>query len=450
MVVAVKFNKALKIGLVFTLTSVLLSGCSAADIPLIGGLFKGSTGFSGKAQLTYWGLFESPDSYKPLINDYKDKHQGVEIDYQQKSYSTLSQYKETLLNRFREGKGPDIVRIHSSWLRDFQPFLAPLPTKVISKDEYSKSFFPVIKDGSSVGDIIYGIPLMYDGLMLFANKKLLSEAAVTLPRTWDEFRQAVVRLSKIDPQTKKITQSGAALGSYSNIPHAVDILSLMFLQSNLRIPEDLGTQAAADALTFYTNFITIDRVWDETFPSSIVSFARGQTAMIISPSWRILDIKNLNPSIDIITGGVPQVPNLEGVTSNEVSLASFWIEVVSKDSKGKEAAFDFLKFLSSPDQLRKIYVLQSQNRTFGEPYPSKDAADGLSTDPYLAPLMSGAPRAKVAPFNDGVGDDPYVEAMGGAINSAVRGGDPKQALSNAKKTIEQLQSSNAPKPTTKK
>ena len=284
MVVAVKFRKILKVSLIFTLTAVILSGCSAADIPLVGGLFKGSGGFSGKASLTYWGLFESPDSYKPLINDYKDKHQGVEIDYQQKSYSTLSQYKETLINRFREGKGPDIVRIHSSWLKDFQSFLAPLPIKVISKEDYSKSFFPVIKDGASVGDTIYGIPLMYDGLMLIANKKLLSEANITLPRTWDEFRQAVVRLTKTDPQTKKITQSGAALGSYGNIPHAVDILLLMFLQSNLKIPADLGTQAAADALTFYTNFITVDRVWDETFPSSIVSFARGQTAMIFSPS----------------------------------------------------------------------------------------------------------------------------------------------------------------------
>ena len=445
-----RFGKFVRTGFIFVFLTLFLSGCSAADIPLVGGLFKGSGGFSGNAQLSYWGLFEDGESLKPLINDYKEKHPSVEIDYQQKSYATLSQYKETLLNRFREGKGPDIARVHSTWIKDLQPFLAPLPSKVMSKEEYAKNFFPVIKESASVGENIYGLPLMYDGLLLVANKALLAEANISLPRTWDEFRQSAVRLTKTDPQTRKITQSGAAFGAYSNIPHAIDVLILMFLQSNLKVSADLSTQAAADALTFYTNFLSVDRVWDEAFPSSIVSFARGQTAMIFVPSWRILDIKNLNPALDIITGNVPQVPNLEGVTSNEMTLASSWVEVVSKDSKGKEAAFDFLKFISSPDQLRKIYALQGQNRTFGEPYPRPDLAEGLSSDPYLGPLMASATKAKSAPFNDAVGDDPYVEALGAAINAAVRGDDPKQALANAKKTIEQLQNSSAPQPTSKK
>lgn len=447
---AKKFLRAARTALVFVFLSFFLSACSAADLPLLGGLFKGGGGFSGKASLTYWGLFESPEVMKPLINDYQEKHTGVSVDYQQKSYSTLAQYKETLLNRFREGKGPDIARIHTSWLRDFQPFLAPLPAKVLSKEEFGRTFFPVVREGSSVGETILGLPLMYDGLMLVANKKLLGEAGVSLPRTWDEFRLSTVKLTKTDPQKRKITQSGAAFGAYSNVAHATDALNLMFLQSNLKIPADLGTQAAADALTFYTNFLTVDRVWDETFPNSIVSFARGQVAMIFVPSWRLLEIKNLNPAIEIQTGSVPQVPNLEGVTSNEVTLASFWVEVVGRDSKAKEAAFDFLKFLSGAEPLKKLYALAAQDRLFGEPYPRKDLADSLGNDPHLAALVGSADKARLVPFNDAAGDDLYVEALGAAINSVLRGGDPKQALANAKKTIEQLQVGSSPKPTAKK
>lgn len=445
-----RIKGAIKNGFFLLFLSAFLSGCSAADLPLVGNFFQGPNTPSGQANLSYWGLFESPDSLNPLISDYKEKHPTVTIDYQQKSYSTLAQHKESLLNRFREGKGPDIARIHSSWLKDFQPFLAALPTKILSKEEYTQTFFPVLKEAASVGETIYGIPLMYDGLLLVANKSLLEEVGLTLPRTWDEFRRASVKLTKTDPQTRKIIQAGAAFGAYANIPHSVDTLSLMFLQSGIRIPEDLSTQAAADALTFYTNFLTVDKVWDETFPNAVVSFARGQTALIFVPSWRIIDIKNLTPSLEIVTGIVPQIPNLEGITNDEITLATSWVEVVSKDSKVKEVAFDFLKFLSSADQMRKLYDLEAQNRVFGEPYSRKDLAEGLSSDPYLSALMSSASKARLSPFNDAAGDEPYVEALGTAINSVVRGGDAAQALTNAKKAIEQLRSNSSPKPTSKK
>lgn len=442
-------KRILKSGFILVLLPFFLAGCSPADLPWVGGFLSG-TGGGDNASLIYWGLFEGPDSFNPLIADYKEKHPKITIDYQQKSYAGLAQYKESLINRLREGKGPDIFRIHASWLKDFQPYLAPLPSKVMGKDEYAQTFFPILKEAASVGETLYGFPLMYDGLVLVANKALLDEAAVSLPQTWDEFRQAAVRLTKVDDKSKKLVQAGVAFGAYGNIPHAVDVLSLMLLQSNLQIPNDLNTQAAADALTFYTNFLTIDRVWDETFPNAVVSFARRQTALIFVPIWRLLDIKNLNADIEMVVGPVPQIPSLEGMASSEIHLASVWIEVVAKDSKAKEVAFDFLKFLTSSDQMRKFYNLTGQNRAFGEPYSRQDLAKDLNSDPYLAALMGSAPKAKLASFNDAVGDDAYVEAFGGAINAVLRGGDPLQSLSNAKRAIEQLQSSRGAPPTSGK
>lgn len=286
-----------------------------------------------KVTLIYWGLFEGEDVFKPIINDYLDKRPKTTVEYSQKSYATLSQYKETVLTRLKEGKAADIMRVHVSWVKNFAPYLAPLPPKIMSKEEYAKTFYPAAIKSLTVNGEIYGLPLHYDGLLLLGNKKLLDADQIATPKLWTEFRDAVSKLTKTDPQTKKITQAGAAIGVAGNIPHAADILSLMFIQSRLRIPDNLDSQNAADSLTFYVDkFFKEDKVWDETLAPSILAFSRGQVAFIFAPSWRILEIKENNPSLEILVSEPPQiVDDQEKVVA--ANLASFWVEVVPKSSK---------------------------------------------------------------------------------------------------------------------
>jgi multiple sugar transport system substrate-binding protein len=408
------------------ITSFLLTACS---LPGAG---------PSKVPLTYWGLFESPEVFKPVINDYSDQHQNVTVDYSQKSYSTLAQYKETVFTRLKEGKAPDIIRVHASWVKQLVPYLYPIPAKVMSKDEFSSTFYPSAREALTVNNEIYGIPLEYDGLLLLANKQLLDDAGVTFPQTWEQFRDTASKLTKVTGESKKISQAGAAIGASSNIPHAVDILSLMFLQSGLKIPDDINTQSAVETLTFYNIFFRNDKVWDESLPSSITAFSRGQAAFVFAPSWRIFEIKNLNPGLNIQVGSVPQVTDLDGKITSEVQLASFWVEVVPKASKYKDTAYDFLKFATSSDSLKKMYAIEATGRLFGEAYPRKDMATLLSTDPYLGPLVSGAPKAKISTLVDASGNDEAVSILNKAISDGASGADGKVALDNAKKNIDQL------------
>lgn len=413
-----------------SLSALLLTACS---FPGVG---------PGKAPLTYWGLFEGQDVFKPVINDYTGTHPNVTIDYSQKSYSTLAQYKETVLTRLKEGKAADILRIHSSWLKQFVPYLSPLPAKVMSKDEFANTFYPAAREALTVNGEIYGIPLHYDGLVLLANKKLLDGAGVKFPSNWLEFRDAATKLTEPPLLERsggnKITQAGAALGVASNIPHAADILSLMFLQAGLKIPDDINSPSAVETLTFYNIFFKTDKVWDESLPPSILAFSRGQVAFIFAPAWRILEIKNLNPGLEIQVGSVPQITDSEDKISNEVQLASFWVEVVPKTSKFKDTAYDFLKFASSSDSLKKMYAIESSGRLFGEAYPRKDMASLLSGDPYLGPLLAGAPKAHPAITVDGSGNDPLIDVLNKAITDGAGGADGKLALDNAQKNLQQL------------
>jgi len=398
--------------------AIIPSGC---NIPFIKPPAKEVT-------LTYWGLFEPEEVFQPLIEKYQEEHPNVKIEYQQRAYSDLSQYKETLLTRLREGTGPDIFRIHNTWVPQFASELSPLPSGVISSAEFASNFYAPMQDLLSYQGQLYAIPLMYDGLMLFYNTKHFEEVGIEQPPSdWDEFR----RVAQVLP-------AGVAMGTANNVAHFSDILGLMFAQSKVSSPADLTSRGARDALIFYTNFAAKDKVWSASLPNSVQAFAQGRVSMIFAPSWRVFDIQSLNPGLGFATASVPQVPSLPTQTQAMVNWASFWAEGVNLDSESANEAWAFLKFLSEPENMRQLYSEQAKLREFGEPYSRVDLGEVLLANDYLAPLIDGAPTATSFIIAGASGNNVYVEAVAEAVDSVLQKKDIDQALETLKSTIERF------------
>ncbi|MDP1710317.1 MAG: extracellular solute-binding protein [candidate division WWE3 bacterium] len=418
------------------------AGLDLSRLPLIGGLF----GQGGDVTLTYWGLWENPDVINPLIASFVEEYErenpriNLTINYEKRSFGTLEQYKETLLTRLRQGTGPDIFRLHNSWVGDFSAELAALPPEILSEQDYALRFYPVALSSSKVGTDIFAIPLEYDGLVLFYNKSLL--AGVDVPekiKTWEDFRREAVRLTSWqdnDREDGKILRSGAAFGAANNISHSADILSLLFAQSGVDSLTELKTQAAADALTFYTNFALVDRVWDETLPFSINAFANGQVAMIFGPSWRALDIAALKPELEFAAAPAPQLPAApEGGTH----WGTFWMESVSKDTLRAEIAWKFLEFLTREEQQRTFYAAAAKTRPFGEPYALRSLAKSLAEHEILNALLSTAPTAVSSKTVDRSGNGSYADALKKALGDVLGGKRPVDALETAQAILDQLE-----------
>lgn len=413
-----------------------------SKLPLIGSLF----GRSGDVTLTYWGLWEDPDVITPLLNSFIESYErdnpriNLTINYEKRSFSDLDQYKETLLTRLQQGTGPDVFRLHNSWVAPFSTELTALPPETLSEEDYALRFFPAALASAKVGTEIFALPLEYDGLVLFYNQTLLTGVNVAEEiKTWEDFRREAVRLTtwQNNDRTKgAITRAGAAFGVANNISHSADILSLLLAQSGVDPLTELNTQAAADALTFYTNFSQVDRVWNETLPFSINAFANGQVAMIIAPSWRALDIAALNPQLEFAAAPVPQLP---AAAEGGVHWATFWTEAVSKDSPNADIAWQLLEFLTREDQQRAFYTAAAQNRPFGEPYALRSLAESLAEHEILGPLLSSAPTAVSSKTADFSGNTDYVNALKKAIGDVIGGSEAAEALTTAQATIDQLE-----------
>ncbi len=424
-------KKIITISLLF-LSSFFLTGCT---LPVLGEIdipFLPSTKENIEVDLTYWGLWEPPEVMNPVFSTYKESYPNVSVDYSQRSFSELTLYKETLLNRLKEGTGPDIARIHISWLPQFKDELAPIPSNVMTEEGFGQTFYPVALDAVKMDGQLWGIPLMYDGLLLYYNVDHFAEVDINYPpESWEEFRQDAVKLSVYDPEDPdRLIRGGAALGLSSNVDHASDILGLMWLQSGIVFPTELDTTPAQDALTFYNYFVSKDRVWDKSFANSVYAFAQEQVSMMFAPSWRYFEISSINPNLNFAVAPVPQIPG------NTANWASFWVEVVSKDSEYTAVCWDLLKQLSSQEYMYELFNQGSMARIFGEPPSRQDLGEDLSNDPVLGPLLQQAETAGYYPIQNRSGIDSISNLVEEAITEvSVQGNSVSDSLNTLKEDL---------------
>ncbi len=418
----------LLVGLVFFAVTHLFGSKPATPVstdnggtPSTGAVSSGTSGGQGQlVTLTYWGLWEPSTVTQQVFADFEKTHPNIKVNYQQQSYQD---YRERLETAISQGTGPDIFRFHASWTPMLRTDLAALPASVMSLSEYQNTFYPVAAQQLSVGNQIVGIPLMYDGLGLFYNEDALRTANAQPPTTWAELKILAQQLTI--RSNGKIQRAGVALGNTSNVEHFSDILGLLLLQNGADLTNPTS-QAAQDALQFYTNFVKTDKVWDSTLPSSTIAFARGDVAMMLAPSWRAHDIKSLNPNLKFKIAPVPQL------AGNKIAWASYWAEGVNVQSKHQDEAWELLKYMSSPDTLQKLYSAASSQRAFGEIYPRKDLASTLANDPYVSSYLADAPNAQgwyLSSFTHDNGlNDFLIKYYEDAVNALLNGGDPQQTM----------------------
>jgi len=384
--------------------------------------------------LTYWGLWEDKEIFEPLIADYQKKNPHVKINYQKMS---PQDYREKLLVRTQNGQGPDIFRFHNTWIPQIKQILSPLPSSIMSNEEFEKTFYKIHQKDLKIDNNYYGLPLTIDGLVLICNFDLLKKAGIeSLPTTWDELIEMVPKLTVKDPSGKILT-AGVALGLASNVEHFSDIFALMLYQNGGDIKK-LDSEEAVGALETYRRFAEGENsFWDETLPNSITAFVQEKVAIIFAPSWQILLIKAANPEIKLKVLPVPSLPG-----ADPVSIANYWVEGVSKASRNQLEAWKFLRFLIEKENLTKFYELASRQRLFGEPYSRVDLGTILLQNEYLGAIIKQADYFVSTPmisrtFDNGLNDE-IIKYLENAINATVEGVSYQEALKTAQQGVNQV------------
>ncbi len=363
--------------------------------------------------LEYWKVYEESYNVSELISDYQKIHPYVTVNY--RSF-TPQEYQNQILQALAQDRGPDIISINNTWLRQYQDILTPLPAQItmqyqiskgtIQKESFTESrtqntltikdlrtLFPdVIYNNEVINSQIYGLPLSIDTLVLYYNRDLMNNAGIAQPPTsWDQFSDDVIKMTKLDVKGA-ILQAGAALGTANNTERFFDILSLLMMQNGTPMAAESGkatfnqrpqnfsrsVSPGVEALNFYSSFASPGNqvyTWSNDMPNSLTAFMTGKTAFFFGYAYQLPTIKAQAPKLNFAIAPAPQISDVP------VNYANYWIETVTKKSQHQNEAWDFITFITTNAETNKKFLQASR-----KPCALRSCIASQSDDIELSPF----------------------------------------------------------------
>ncbi len=349
----------------------------------------GSTENLEPITLEWWHFWTDP-AIKPtieqMVNEYETAHPNITIKL---TDLTWANGHEKIVVAFSSGTAPDIIELGSDWIAEFANSgqLASIGDLVASDTAQYLGWAP-----ATFKDSIVAFPWILGTRVLFVNRDLQKQTSLDsefVPINWNDMKKLCFA---IDSLGKGIYGFGSNAAEKHRLykkflPFFWSMGGRIFGQTD-RFAGFAGDQAYK-ALEFYKtlndscSMIDTQRRLEDAFLEGIVG-------VVISGDWLLKRIHNENRKLDFYTTLIPG-PKYPGKSF----LGGEYLSV-SKASKNRESAVDFIKFITSPEnQVRFCKANYSAN-------PSSKVAteDGFFTSDINLQTFTKQIRQAEAPPND--------------------------------------------------
>ena len=243
------------------------------------------------ATLTYQGDIEFWDwEFAPrqaeedaIIAAWKQRYPDINLTYQVLPYADA---ETKLLTAATAGEGPPFANVHFNWRVDLQRagVLVPYPPDLFNYDELISTQFNRDAEGN-----VYTTTFAFYTDQIYFNTKLLEEQGIptdAIPRTWDDFIQMCVQLTKRDGD--RLVQAGWSFNHYYSREWLWT--SMIYQQGGFLYSED-GTQAlwnsdeSLAALQLIQDVYHVHKVDDPEFLDMFDAFGGGVAGTYISQGY---------------------------------------------------------------------------------------------------------------------------------------------------------------------
>ena len=247
-------------------------------------------GVGGEAVI--WGTFPAAYFYEHIEELNRNANGAWSIKYIEKRADT---FDAELVEVLASGTGPDAILLSHDLIVRHKDKVFPIPYESFSVRQFADTF---VQEGEMylIREGVLALPFSIDPLVMFWNRDLFSTAGISQPPTaWDEFFTLAADLTRAD-NARNVTLSAVALGEWSNVEHAKEILSLLIMQAGNPIIAVTGsgpvsvldqkgegsTPPTESALRFYTEFSNSAKMaysWNRSLPNSKDMFLAGDLAV---------------------------------------------------------------------------------------------------------------------------------------------------------------------------
>ena len=293
------------------------------------GVFSGGTVGKGAEEIVLWGTIPSEKMISPVEKINAQNRKKFAIVYEEKDPET---YERELVESLAAGTGPDLFFLAEDSIVKDAGKVAKIPYTSVSERTFKDTF---VEEGELYMDEdgIIALPVFVDPLVLYWNRDIFSSEGIAAPpKTWSEVAALAPVLTKSDTAAN-ISRSAVALGEFSNIPHAKDILAAMMLQAGNGIVEkrsgelvsvlarNEGKSRGASSLRFYTQFAdprTNAYSWNRSLPDAKSAFIAGDAAMYFGYASELSEIAGGNPHLNFDIAPFPFVDEGPRITRGKM------------------------------------------------------------------------------------------------------------------------------------
>lgn len=355
-------------------------------------MFKGGGSNTALPMITVWGTFPKDvfERYVETVNN--TSLNALQITYIQETPSTFSQdFVSSLARR----QGPDIILITSDMILPHRDKLGLIPYTVITQRDFINTYIREAGQYISTNGLL-AMPFMVDPLVMYWNRDMYDSAGLaTFPRYWSDFT-TINKTLTVKDSNGNISKSAIALGQFSNVDNAREILGTMFMQlgnpvtgpdtagvtvSTMVNPEKADLTPALTYFTQFTNPVSSSYSWNRTQKSSKLAFLAGTLATYFGFASELNDLRTKNPNINFDVASIPQRSTEGGVKSTYGRL--YGLSLVGS-SQNLNAALQVIMKLTDPNNLATL------SESMIMPSVRRDIINAGSKNPYVTAFNDSA------------------------------------------------------------
>ncbi len=362
---------------------------------------------------------------------------GIKVVFDILAYPTLQEKQMVALT---QGTGAyDIVHVDCVWVGQYagEGWTIPLEEFILRTDHNTLAlddFIPaVVSEQGMWEDRIHGLPFIQAVFGLHYRTDIFEKYGTKVPQTWEELRKTAEELNLKEEGVHGITFMGRR-GVQLQCTYDNMLWSMGGDWYDENYTPTINSQAAVDALEYFKTLIpfapkgVLTYDWDE----NANAFAQGQAAMTIQ--WQNAAPRFYDPEKSKIVGkfeftAIPGQPQADGSILRTPTFGGWSLEI-PKDSKNKEAAWEFMVWASSPALDPRLAYSQPGSRFSGleDPEMQKKYIEYTGMLDSL-PIAKGRPR--IGPYSE------LADALEVALSEAMTGSkDSKKALDEANQKFE--------------
>lgn len=311
-------------------------------------------------KITFWHSMggKGGEAITALVEEFNNSQDKIYVsaEYQGTYNDSVNKLKSSMIGN----AGPDVMQlfdIGTKWMIDSE--YALVMQDLIDKANFDTSQLEEnILDYYAIDGTLYSMPFNTSTPILYYNKDAFREVGLdpeVTPKTFDEIIEFSEKLFK--KNGNNVERYGFAMQVYGWL-----FEEFLSKQNLTYVNNSDGRKGNPTEVEFNSNggALTIYDAWKKIVDSGVVgnfgrsadnttdAFVSGTSCMMISSTANLANIKSkINGTFELGTAYIPAV-NDEGKGGVSVGGGSLWI-MDNGDDKRAEAAFEFIKFMISPD-----------------------------------------------------------------------------------------------------